>query len=122
MKKNRRSEVGNEAVASFQRGEMRGRVMELIVGAGVKAIQGLLAESVVELCGARYVRRAREEPRRWGRQVGDLVVGGRKVRIQRPRVRQAGEEVAIPAYRAARYSARAQWKGATLPGSLVRNR
>jgi transposase-like protein len=98
MKKDRRSEVGREAAASFERGKMRDQLMELIVGAGVKAIEGVLAESVTALCGARYGRRAAEEPRRWGRQPGELVLGGRKARIQRPRVRQAGKEVDIPAY------------------------
>ena len=98
MKKDRRSEVGREAVRAFERGEMRDQVMELIVGAGVKAIQGVLAESVTALCGERYARRAAEKPRRWGRQRGELVLGGRKVRIQRPRVRQAGREVPLPGY------------------------
>ena len=98
MKKDRRSEVGREAVASFERGKMRDQLMELIVGAGVKAIAGVLAESVTALCGERYGRRAAEEPRRWGRQRGELVLGGRKVQIQRPRVRQAGKEADIPAY------------------------
>ena len=98
MKKDRRSEVGREAVRAFERGEMRDQVMELIIGAGVRAIQGVLAESVSALCGDRYTRRTVEKPRRWGRQRGELVLGGRKVRIQRPRVRQAGREVPLPAY------------------------
>lgn len=98
MKEHRRSKVQQEAVASFKRGEMHGQVMELIVGAGVNVIWEVFAESVRELCGERHGRRAPDAPMRWGRQGGELVLGGRKVRVQRPRVRQAGREVPVPAY------------------------
>jgi transposase-like protein len=98
MKKDRRSEVQREAVASFKRGELRGRVMDFIVACGIDALQETFDESVRELCGQRHGRRAPDAPMRWGRQGGELVLGGRKVRVQRPRVRQAGREMPVPAY------------------------
>lgn len=76
---------------------MRDQVIELIIGAGVMAMQALLAESVIELCGESFARRAAEQFLLWRRQKGDLVLGKREVRIQRRCAREAGREVPIPA-------------------------
>lgn len=69
--------------------------MDLLIGAGLQVIESTLAESVRELCRERYGRRSPEAPRRWGRQPGELVLGRRRVRVIRPRVRQAGRRTMV---------------------------
>jgi hypothetical protein len=97
MSKHRKSVERRKASAAAGDVDPRELLLEVMIEQGLKAVYELLAESVVMLCGARHVRREAESPRRWGRQRGELVLGGRRVRLMRPRVRQGGREVIIPA-------------------------
>jgi len=100
MKKHRNQGRKKEANAIVEPVDTVRVLMDLVVEAGVQAIASTLSDSVRVLCGERYGRRNSEAPRRWGRQPGELVLGGRRVQVIRPRVRQADKEVTIPAYAA----------------------
>jgi putative transposase len=70
----------------------------LAVGTGLQGLQAMLAEDVARLVGAK----GRHLPERTavghGGEPGQLTLGGRRVRVQRPRVRTADGtgEVAVP--------------------------
>jgi transposase-like protein len=100
VKEHRKQGRERKAQAGVDAVETRQVLMDLVIGAGLRVIGSTLADSVRELCGERYGRRSPEQPRRWGRQPGKLVLGGRRVRVMRPRARQAGKELTIPAYAA----------------------
>lgn len=54
---------------------------------GVRVIAELLEHEVSELCGTRGARSDERKAHRYGSQAGYVVLGGHKVRIEKPRVR-----------------------------------
>jgi putative transposase len=102
MTKRIKKAEGREAIRSISRDELQQTVreglLELVMRAGQEAIASILAEDVARLCGGRYQRREEGSPMRWGEQSGAVVLGGRRVKVARPRVRQGGREVELPAY------------------------
>jgi transposase-like protein len=70
----------------------------LALVAGVRALQTLLEEDREELCGPRYEHDAGREATRFGHTRGEVVLGGRRVSAQRPRVRSQGREVRLPSW------------------------
>lgn len=77
--------------------ELHGVVTRL----GLLALQGLLRHEVEEICGPRYQRdRGDERPARSGTAPGSLALGGRRVEVRRPRVRQDGREVPLQTWEA----------------------
>ena len=59
----------------------------------------MLEEDRTAICGPRYAHRARAPGERGpARSRSEVVLGGRKVAIRRPRVRTAGGEVALPTF------------------------
>lgn len=98
MSKHRKNREGRKAGREARDLDACKTLMEIVIGAGVQALQIALEEDVAELCGARYSRRDRAAPRRWGSQRGAVVLGGRRVSLDRPRIRKGGKEVDIPAY------------------------
>lgn len=71
---------------------------DFVIGHGTQALSLLLEEERGELCGPAYARGREDGPRRAGSATGELVMGGRKVRVRRPRVRQDGQEVQLPSW------------------------
>lgn len=71
---------------------------ELMVRGGLALVGALFQEELVNLCGPRYAR-GEALGSRWGTQQGEVVLGGRKVKLRRPRVRKDGEELVPPLYR-----------------------
>ncbi|WAS91832.1 IS256 family transposase [Nannocystis punicea] len=69
--------------------ELYGAVTRL----GLVALSALLQQEVEELCGPRYARGMGDRPSRNGTTAGSLALGGRRVEVQRPRVRKDGKEV-----------------------------
>lgn len=69
---------------------------ELLVKGGLAVAAALFSAEVEQLCGPRYTRG--EGASRWGSARGEAVLGGRKVRLARPRVRRGGEEVPLDSY------------------------
>ena len=62
---------------------------------GLLALQGMLRHEVEALCGPRYGRGQGDRPARSGTTPGSLALGGRRVEVQRPRVRHNGREVPL---------------------------
>ena len=109
MKKTRRKAQGKKVqVVGRQRRLALGQVLldvradfwELMLTGGMAVAAALFEEDLEQLCGKRYGRKGEESghAERWGRQRGRVVLGGRKVRLTRPRARLGGEEIALPTY------------------------
>ncbi len=83
-----------EVAAALQQG-----VGRLLRQAGLELMQLIMDNEVRQLAGGRYQRREKEQPYRWGRGKGFLVVDGQKVPIQRPRLRSDdGHEQLLGSY------------------------
>lgn len=79
----------------------RADMMEVVVTAGLKVVEAMLEEDRIRLCGAKHARVPGREITRGGTVRGELVLGGRRVAIRRPRARRLdGGEVRLPAYEA----------------------
>ncbi len=81
-------------------GAMREGLLALAVGVGLQVMQVLMGESVTGLCGPKGAHDPDRRAVRHGREAGSVVLGGRQVRVRRPRVRTVDKtaEVAVPAY------------------------
>jgi transposase-like protein len=72
-----------------------------VVSAGMSALAMLLERERTAVCGPRYAHDANRRARRAGHAPGELVLGGRRVSVRRPRARTLdGEEVALPSWEA----------------------
>jgi transposase-like protein len=72
--------------------------MELAVASGLKVLHTMLEEDRTAICGPRYQHQAERAATRTGTTPSEVVLGGRKVQIRRPRVRANGEEVPLPTF------------------------
>jgi putative transposase len=108
-KKTRNSSNETQSVKPLERGlqltvplpelfyeELHGVVTRL----GLLALQGVLQREVGELCGEPYQRGQGDRPSRSGTTPGSLALGGRRVEVRRPRVRQDGHEVPLQTWEA----------------------
>jgi hypothetical protein len=68
------------------------------VGTGLQVLQAMLAEDVARLVGPKGRHDPGRTAVRHGTEPGQVTLGGRRVRIRRPRVRAADgtREVAVP--------------------------
>ena len=73
-------------------------LFELMVRSGLQVLAAMLEEDRTALCGPRYVRQAARNASRAGTVPSEVVLGGRKVTVARPRVRAAGREVPLPTF------------------------
>ena len=86
-----------QALGEVVRGELR----EFVINAGMAALQSLLEAERTDLCGPRYARVPERPVHRAGHAPGELVLGGRRVQVKRPRVRsEGGQELALPSWQA----------------------
>ncbi len=105
MKKGSRKQAFREE-ARQQRAVTVGEVLvdvgadlrELMVKGGLAIAAALFTEEIGQLCGPRY-ERGEGLASRWGSRQGEVVLGGRKVKLRRPRVRHDGREVELETYR-----------------------
>ncbi len=105
MKKGSRKQAFREE-ARQQRAVTVGEVLvdvgadlrELMVKGGLAIAAALFTEEMAQLCGPRY-ERGEGLANRWGTRQGEVVLGGRKVKLRRPRVRHEGREVELETYR-----------------------
>lgn len=74
------------------------QLMELVVESGLQVLQAMLEQDRDVLCGPRYRHVAGRERSRAGTTPSEVVLGGRKVAIRRPRVRAKGREVPLPTF------------------------
>src|SRR5438128_1013192 len=80
--------------------DTRTELMELAVASGLKVLTAMLEEDRTAICGPRYQHQADRQASRTGTVPSEVVLGGRKVAIRRPRVRHDGTEVALPTFQA----------------------
>jgi putative transposase len=78
--------------------DTRAELLELAVSSGLKVLTTMLEEDRTAICGPRYQHQADRTAFRAGTVPSEVVLGGRKVAIRRPRVRRDGGEVALPTF------------------------
>jgi putative transposase len=83
-------------------GAAREGLLALAVGTGLQVLQAMLEEDVVRLVGPKGRHNPDRVAVRHGAEPGQVTLGGRRVRVRRPRVRTADGtgEVAVPTYQA----------------------
>lgn len=80
--------------------DARTELFELAVRSGLKVLETMLEEDRTAMCGPRYTHDADRQASRAGTVSSEVVLGGRKVAVRRPRVRAEGREVSLPTFRA----------------------
>ena len=80
--------------------DTKAELFELMVRSGLRVLDAMLEEDRTALCGPRYAHQPARAASRTGRVPSDVVVGGRKVAVSRPRVRADGREVPLPTFQA----------------------
>ena len=80
--------------------DTQAELQELVVASGLKVLEAMLEEDRTAVCGPRYAHQPARQAYRTGHTPSQVVLGGRKVAIRRPRARRAGEEVPLPTARA----------------------
>ena len=78
--------------------DTRTELFELAMRSGIKVFTAMLEEDRTAVCGPRYAHEPDRPASRAGTVRSEVVLGGRKVAIQRPRVRTADGEVALPTF------------------------
>lgn len=78
--------------------DTRTELFELAVRAGLRVLTTMLEEDRTAICGLRYAHQTDRAVGRAGTVPSEVVLGGRKVAIQRPRVRTATGEVPLPTF------------------------
>lgn len=73
-------------------------LLELARRSGLRVFTTMLEEDRTAICGPRYAHEPDRPASRAGTTPSEVVLGGRKVAIQRPRVRTAAGEVALPTF------------------------
>ena len=73
-------------------------LLELALRSGLRVFTTMLEEDRTAICGPRYAHEPDRPASRAGTTRSEVVLGGRKVMIQRPRVRTAAREVALPTF------------------------
>src|SRR5918994_3006075 len=74
-------------------------LLELALRSGLKVFTAMLEEDRTAICGPRYTHEADRRASRAGTTRSEVVLGGRKVAIPRPRVRTADGEVPCRRFR-----------------------
>ena len=89
------------AVAELAEAAREG-LLALAVGTGLQVLQAMLDEDVARLVGPKGRHNPGRTAVRHGTEPGQVTLGGRRVRVRRPRVRSAdgSHEVAVPTYQA----------------------
>jgi putative transposase len=80
--------------------DTRAELMELAMASGLKVLITMLEEDRTAICGQRYQHQVERQAARAGTVPSEVVLGGRKVALRRPRVRANGEEVPLPTFQA----------------------
>jgi putative transposase len=83
-------------------GAAREGLLALAVGTGLQVLQAMLVEDVDRMVGAKGRHNPDRTAVRHGTEPGQVTLGGRRVRVRRPRVRTAdgSREVLVPTYQA----------------------
>lgn len=80
---------------------MRRDLREFVITAGAAALAAVLEEERTQAVGPRYAHLPTRRARRAGSARGELVMGGRRVQVRRPRARTLdGAEIQLPSWTA----------------------
>ena len=79
--------------------DTRAELMELAIASGLKVLETMREEDRTVICGQRYAHQVARQASRAGTVPSEVVLGGRKVALRRPRVRATGAEVPLPTLR-----------------------
>lgn len=74
--------------------------MKLAVASGLKVRTTMLEADRTAICGPRHAHEPERAASRAGTVTSEVVLGGRKVQIRRPRVCASGAEIALPTFEA----------------------
>jgi len=79
---------------------VKGALMDWVINGGLAVLAALLEQEREALCGARYRHLPERTATRHGYAPAELVLGGRRVSVKRPRVRavDTGDELALPSW------------------------
>lgn len=91
--------VTEQLVLPMVRGALLTKALlrEFVVGAGLETVRAVFREEAAELAGPKGRRKADRTAHHWGTAPAELVMGGRKVVLARPRVRTVdGRELTLP--------------------------
>jgi transposase-like protein len=81
--------------------QLRQGLQQFVIDSGMGVLQAILEEERTARCGPRYAHDAERVATRAGTAPGELVMGGRRVRVKRPRARTMdGHEVTLPSWSA----------------------
>ncbi len=80
--------------------DTKAELFELMVRSGLQVFGALLEDDRAALCGPRYAHQPERRASRAGAVPSEVVLGGRKVAVSRPRVRAEGREVSLPTFQA----------------------
>jgi transposase-like protein len=95
----RQEEEVQPAIQLSLEGRLRLGLREFIIDTGIEALHELLEKERTAVCGPRYARFAEKSASRAGHAPGELVMGGRRVSVKRPRARtRDGNEVQLPTF------------------------
>jgi putative transposase len=78
--------------------DTRTELFELAMRSGLRVFTAMLEEDRTAICGARYAHEPDRPASRAGTTPSEVVLGGRKVVIQRPRVRTSTGEIPLPTF------------------------
>ena len=76
---------------------VRAELRAFVIAQGMRALALMLEQDREALCGPAYAR-GQKGPKRAGSAMGELVLGGRRARVRRPRVRDDEGEVPLPTW------------------------
>jgi putative transposase len=79
--------------------DTRAELLELAIASGLRVLTTMLEDDRTAVCGTRYTHQRNRVASRAGTVASEVVLGGRKVAIRRPRVRADGHEVVLPTFR-----------------------
>jgi len=78
--------------------DTRAELMELAIASGLRVLTTMLEADRTAICGPRYAHQTERDASRAGTVPSEVVLGGRKVALRRPRVRANGAEVPLPTF------------------------
>ena len=76
--------------------DAQAELQELVIASGLRVLEAMLEEDRAAVCGPRYAHQPARHAYRAGHAPSQVVLGGHKVAIRRPRVRRDGMEVPLP--------------------------
>ena len=76
--------------------DAQAELQALVIASGLRVLEAMLEEDRAAVCGPRYAHQPARHAYRAGHAPSQVVLGGHKVAIRRPRVRRDGMEVPLP--------------------------